>query len=74
MADSPEIGFISSEKRTLEHVAVGEHHTSELDWVALQRLRVWGLVEERSTGMAITEAGRRVLQRLTVEALKPRRS
>lgn len=62
-----------SEKLTLQHVAEGELHASELDWVALQRLKKLGFTEERSTGVAITKEGQRALQRLTLETLKPRR-
>ncbi len=36
-----------SEKRTLQHLAQGELHVSELDWVALQRLKRLRLAEER---------------------------
>jgi hypothetical protein len=32
-----------SEKRTLQHLVEGERHASELDWVALQRLKRLGL-------------------------------
>ena len=53
-----------SERRTLRHLAGGDHHTSELDWVALQRLKRLGLAEVRGTGMAITQEGLRLLQRL----------
>ena len=53
-----------SERRTLQHLADGEHHASELDWVALQRLKRLGLAEVRGTGIAITQEGLRLLQRL----------
>jgi ribosomal protein S19E (S16A) len=53
-----------SEKLTLKHLAEGELHIQHLDWVALQRLKRLGLAEERSTGPAITQEGRRELQRL----------
>ena len=32
-----------SERRTLQHLADGELHASELDWVAIQRLKRLGL-------------------------------
>jgi ribosomal protein S19E (S16A) len=57
-----------SEKLTLKHLAEGELHARELDWVALQRLKRLGLVEERSTGPALTKEGRRELQRLLARA------
>jgi hypothetical protein len=53
-----------SEKRTLQHLVEGERHASELDWVALQRLKRLGLAEVRGAGIAITQEGLRFLQRL----------
>ena len=53
-----------SERRTLQHLADGELHASELDWVALQRLKRLGLAEVRGIGIAITQDGLRLLQRL----------
>jgi len=53
-----------SEKRTLLHLVEGERHASELDWVALQRLKRLGLAEVRGTGISITQDGLRLLQRL----------
>jgi ribosomal protein S19E (S16A) len=61
----------SSEKRTLKQLAEGEHHASEFDWVALQRLKRLGLAEERSTGMVLTKEGRRVLQHLVAGTEEP---
>jgi ribosomal protein S19E (S16A) len=57
-----------SEKLTLKHLAEGELHAQHLDWVALQHLKRLGLVEERSTGPALTQEGRRALQRLLASA------
>jgi ribosomal protein S19E (S16A) len=64
--DTPDLNLSASEKRTLRHVADGELHAPGLDWLALQHLKSLGLIEERSTGagIAITEEGRRALQRL----------
>ena len=53
-----------SERRTLQHLVEGELHASELDWVALQHLKRLGLAEVRGTGVAITQEGLRLLQRL----------
>jgi hypothetical protein len=53
-----------SERRTLQHLAEGELHASELDWVAIQRLKRLDLAEVRGTGIAITQDGLRRLQRL----------
>jgi ribosomal protein S19E (S16A) len=49
-----------SEKRTLQKAAEGEFQVAEFDWVALQRLKALGFVEERSTAVVITAEGRRV--------------
>jgi hypothetical protein len=38
---------------------------SELDWVAVQRLKKQGLAEDRAAGVRITAEGRRVLRRLS---------
>ena len=57
-----------SEKLTLKHLSEGELHTEHLDWVALQRLKRLGLVEDRSSGPALTQEGRRALQRLLAGA------
>jgi ribosomal protein S19E (S16A) len=35
-----------------------------LDWIAVQRLKTFGYIEERSTGLAVTEEGRRAIRRL----------
>ena len=40
----------------------------KLDWLALQRLKRAGLIEERGTGPGITAEGRRALQRLLAKA------
>ena len=53
-----------SERRPLQHLAEGEHHASELDWVAVQRLKRLGLAEVQGTGIATTQDGLRLLQRL----------
>jgi ribosomal protein S19E (S16A) len=57
-----------SEKLTLKHLSEGELHTEHLDWVALQRLKRLGLVEDRNSGPALTQEGRRALQRLLAGA------
>jgi hypothetical protein len=48
----------------LQHLVEGERHPNELDWVALQRLKRLGLAEVRGAGIAITQEGLRLLQRL----------
>jgi ribosomal protein S19E (S16A) len=63
MEDNPALKLSPSEKRTLQGLAQGEL-PSTLDRVAIQRLRTLGYVEDRSTGVAITEEGRRAMRRL----------
>ena len=53
-----------SEKLTLRYVAEGELHPSELDWIALQRLKQAGLLEDQRTRLGMTAQGRRALQRV----------
>ena len=54
-----------SERRTLEYVGDGEFHASDLDWVALQRLKQIGLCEDGLGGRPkLTAEGRRVLRQL----------
>ena len=59
-----EIKLSPSEKWTLQKVAEGELHVSEMDWLALQHLKKHGLAEDRPAGVGITKEGRRVLRRL----------
>ena len=49
--------------QTLKHLAEGEYPT-ELDWVALHRLKRWGFAKEQSTGrgVKITPEGLRILK------------
>jgi hypothetical protein len=66
--DVPTPVLSPSEKLTLRALAEGEFHPHQLDWLALQRLRQAGLIEERSTGPGITAEGRRALQRVLERA------
>jgi hypothetical protein len=52
--ENSEVRLSPSEKRTLQHLVEGERHPSELDWVALQRLKRLGLAEVPGTGIAST--------------------
>jgi hypothetical protein len=47
----------------LKHVAKGELLEREMDWLAVQRLKAWGLLEERGAKL-LTQAGRDTLRRL----------
>jgi hypothetical protein len=58
-----DLSLSSSEKRTLQHLAQGELHVSELDWLAVQRLKKLRLAEDRGRVTVITEEGRRAMRR-----------
>jgi ribosomal protein S19E (S16A) len=60
--ETPEIPLSSSERSMLAALAggVGLDEIAP-DWVALQRLRQFGLIDEVSQGHKVTPAGRRVL-------------
>ena len=60
--ETPEIWLSPSERTVLATVAGGADR-SEIapDWVALHRLKQFGLIEEASLGHKVTAAGRRVL-------------
>jgi hypothetical protein len=62
--DTPTPSLSPSEKRTLELIARRELPVMGLDWVAVQHLKSLGLIEEGSTGFAISPEGHRVLKRL----------
>jgi hypothetical protein len=68
MDHAPDLNLSPSERRTLQHLVEGELHTTELDWVALQRLKRLALAEERNGGWGITTEGRRQLRRLALPA------
>jgi ribosomal protein S19E (S16A) len=68
MENPTDLRLSPSEKRTLQHLVEGELHTTELDWVALQRLKRLALVEQRNAGWGITKEGRRQLRRLSTPA------
>src|SRR5215207_4865613 len=65
---TPALSLSPSQKLTLKHLSEGELHTEHLDWVALQRLKRLGRVEDRSSGPSLTQEGRRALQRLLAGA------
>jgi ribosomal protein S19E (S16A) len=58
----------TSEKQTLRYVAEGEVHPRELDWLALQRLKQIGFVQDHSAWPRMTAEGRRALQQLLATA------
>ncbi len=62
MNDSPLPPFSPSERGTLNALA-GGGDGPPLDWVAAQRLKQWGLIEDHPVmGFRITDAGRRHLR------------
>jgi ribosomal protein S19E (S16A) len=67
--EQPDHNLSPSEKRTLQQVAQRELEAGVgWDWVALQRLKRLGLIEERGDRPRITAEGRRVLQKLVSSA------
>ena len=54
-------GEAASERLTLRYIAQGELHATEMDWVAVQRLKRMGLVEERGGSTMTTKEGQRTL-------------
>ena len=63
--ETPDIVLSGSERDTLRNLAYGREFGVSLDWIAVQRLKRFGLVEETDLGPKIT-AGKR--------PFKPRRS
>jgi hypothetical protein len=64
ISNTPEPRFSPSEKLTLKHVAEAELLEREMDWVAIQRLKARGLLEDGRTRLKLTQAGRDALRRL----------
>jgi hypothetical protein len=52
------------EKQTLKQLATGQNEPSELDWLALHRLKRLGLVDAQGTGrgLRVTKEGLRALK------------
>jgi len=48
MENVTDLSLSPPERRTLQHLVEGELHTTELDWVALQRLKRLAPAEERN--------------------------
>ena len=68
MADAPIPTLSPSERRTLRHIADGELYATELDWVAVQRLKRMRLIEERGGTTMLTKEGQRSLGKLSARA------
>lgn len=59
--EEPKIKLSPSERQTLQYIAEGDRLANEMDWIALQRLKKLGLIEERGSGYVLTKEGGRVL-------------
>ena len=66
--NTPEPRLSPSEMLTLKHIAEAELLEREMDWIAIQRLKGWGLLEEGGTRLKLTQAGKDTLCRLTASA------
>jgi hypothetical protein len=60
---TPDVKLSPSERAMLIALASGTEHDFAFDWVALQRLKSFGFVEETPTGLKSTAEGRRALLR-----------
>ena len=67
MEEGNDPSLSASERVTLRYVAEGELHATELDRVAVQRLRRMRLVEERGSSTLLTKEGQRALGRISQE-------
>jgi hypothetical protein len=65
MDETGTVNLSPSERLTLRDIAEGELHATEMDWVAVQRLKTMGLVEERGGTTMTTKEGQRVLHRIS---------
>ena len=64
ISKSPDLRLSPSERLTIKHVAKGEVLEREMDWLAVQRLKAWNLLEEKGTKLKLTQAGKDTLRRL----------
>ncbi len=58
------VNLSASERLTLRYIAEGALHATEMDWVAIQRLKRMGLVEERGGSTMTTKEGQQALHRI----------
>lgn len=61
--ETPEVSLNSSERLALSSLAQWNAQEFTLDWIALQRLKSFGLVEETPQGLKLTATGRRAVGR-----------
>ena len=64
MDQASTVNLSASERLTLRYIAEGELHATEMDWVAVQRLKRMGLAEERGGSTMTTKEGQRALHRI----------
>ena len=64
ISESPDLRLSPSERLTIKHVAKGEVLEREMDWLAVQRLKAWNLLEEKGAKLKLTQAGKDTLRRL----------
>ena len=64
MDHSGKVDLSASERLALRYIAEGEVHATEMDWVAVQRLKRMGFVEERGGTTMTTKEGQRTLHRI----------
>jgi hypothetical protein len=60
---TPEISLSPSERLMLGDLVQGNEPGFTFDWIALQRLKTFGFVEETAHGPKITAEGRRAIGR-----------
>jgi hypothetical protein len=59
--ETPEVALSPSERMILRDLVTGADLPHQTDWVALQRLRRFGYIEETAAGPHITAEGRRAI-------------
>jgi hypothetical protein len=64
METTPTADLSPSERLTLRLIAESEFHATEMDWVAVQRLKRMKLVAERAGSTMTTNEGQRALHRI----------
>jgi hypothetical protein len=64
ISESSDPRLSRSERLTLKQVAEGELLEREMDWLTVQRLKAWSLLEERGTRVKLTKAERDTLRQL----------
>ena len=71
MLDKPAFELSTAERRLLTAVAHDVEDTPD-DWVAAQRLKQWGLLEDHAVlGVRVTAAGRAALRPADKDDLSP---